>query len=259
LAASLAPASGPAWPSLGLVDKAPEAVHVLAQLAKDEVAAVAAKVGQLRIAGPGQDPARIVGRRHRRGLGELPVLVLVAEDELARAHGVQAGSWLAGGPELRDQRLGDPVAEAEGLRGVQKRGVEAPHLGQAGSLERGSPRVPVGEGAEPRLVLGVQQQHGVDGVGRTAPAPLFRSALTDVAKDAATRVRGHPARELVREPGEGTLREAETSQPWMGERDMHGLRPAPALGGGHLAGQGAEPGPGRRRVVDAQQHEDGGP
>ena len=70
---------------------------------------------------------------------------------------------------------------------------------------------------------------------------------------------GHPARELVREAGQGTLGEAEASQPGMGERDVHGLGPPPALGGGHLAGQGAEPGSGRRRVVDAQQHEDGGP
>jgi hypothetical protein len=172
---------------------------------------------------------------------------------------VQGRPGLVGRAELGDQRLRDAVAEAERLRAGERWGIQALHLGQAGRPQGGGRGVPLGQGIESRLVLGVQQQQRVDRVGRAAPAPPLGGALPDVAEDAAPVVGGHPARELIREPGQGALEEAQASQPGRGERDMHGLRPVAALGRGHLVGQDAKPGPSRRRVVDARQHEAGGP
>ena len=152
LAASQALASGcrRAVARLAWSTKRLEALHVLAQLAEDEIAAVAAQVGQLRIAGPGQDPARIVGRRHRRGLGDLPVLVLVAEDELTGTHGVQEDPGWPGGSSSAISGLGDAVAEAERLCAVQR--VELPRPGRRPGGRR-TPRAGRRR-SQPRLVLG---------------------------------------------------------------------------------------------------------
>ncbi len=109
-------------PPVLLVEAAPEGRHVLRELAHDEVAAVAAEVGERRLV----LGARQAGGAHRveqRTGGVEAVLVRIAEHELAQAGEVAVvePQLVAHRPAARPVGLGlrDAVGEAEGLDAVE--------------------------------------------------------------------------------------------------------------------------------------------
>ena len=155
----------PVRPLRLLVEEAPEAVDVLAQLAEDEVGAV----------------ARQVGASVEERLVRVPaVLVRVAEDELAEA---QRGLRRALLRQALDERLRDAVAEAEGLVAVEVRGVEPREDLQAGA-ELGASARARGRPAPPRR-------------GRRGGAPRRRPASAGRPSPSA------PARSRRRRRGRG--------------------------------------------------------
>ena len=69
----------------GAVEKAPEALDILAQLAEDEVGAVAPQIGAATSGLERENARRIRGGFEDRAVGVAAVLVRVAEHELAEA------------------------------------------------------------------------------------------------------------------------------------------------------------------------------
>src|SRR5262249_5297004 len=111
------------------VDEAPEARHVLPQLSEDQVAAVLAEVGPaVAVGAPRELAARVPRRLDRRPVGDLAVLVPVAEEELARLDRVQRRARPA---RAGDQRLRDAVTEAEVLARAEVDRLELRELDQA--------------------------------------------------------------------------------------------------------------------------------
>ena len=238
---------GEAKPALGvgasvraprrLVDEAPEGVDVLAQLAEDEVGAVACELGT----GVEQRLIRVPA-----------VLVRVAEHELAEAQRRLGRALLR---ETFEERLRDAVAEAERLVTVEVRRVEPGEHLQPGPEPADLLALEVGQS---RLVPGVEEEHRVDlRRPRAAPVPVLRGVLGDVAEGPGPVRCGHPVDELVPEEGDGLLVDAELREAGARERDVDRLRLRAHVGGRERARDGAEPVPAGGCVVDPDDQEPG--
>src|SRR5215475_13946142 len=103
------------------VEFAPEAPHVLAQLAQHEIAAVASEVGLFRcVFGPRQQPVRIALRSEQWARRVEPVFVGVTEQELAETGEVVVLEPIVVAERALalpvDLRLREAVGEPERLR-----------------------------------------------------------------------------------------------------------------------------------------------
>ena len=205
-----------------------------------------------------------VGRRVRQpALGiHARVLVLVAEDELARRQRAPCALGLrdaaAHAPVARvvagERRLGEAVGIAEVLARVgQQLGAllvdDGDAAGALGVAAQAGGLVPE-RGIVERVDGGQHVQAGAVQLG----LPVGRVARARVAQ--RLRARGHPGAELAREGGEHGVGHAERADPRGRHREVERrlrLAGAPRLGRRDARQQAPQPGAPRAGVVDAEE------
>ena len=201
-----------------------------------------------------------VERRHRRQR-EPAILVVIAEDELARcelapaACGVRqavAGSRL--GAAALQRRLGDAVFEAEMVSALGQ-GLRALLMDDRDGFVEA--RLQFGASPLQRLLVDAVERDEDVRLPRTEPRlPVLGRALADVAEQMGAR--GHALAEVLGERRQQRGVDAERDEPRVSERQVQGglgrtVRP-PRLSRRHLVDQSPQPGAAARGVGDAHEH-----